>query len=131
MAIWVTSAAFETGTTSPTVGAGGISATWRAPPTAATYGTPIPEGACEVSPSVIRRLTSPTGASRHGAIHDDGEHVVVTPMVSAYAWASETVKDAHFDFEHSACGTPYVETEGADHYLSFDLSACARSRLGN
>ena len=64
-----------------------------------------------------------------GAVVDRGDHVVVTPMVSSYAWADESVHDRQFDYETSACGRSYRHVSRKDARLDLTFSPCARRRL--
>lgn len=64
-----------------------------------------------------------------GAIVERGDHVVVTPMVSSYTWADESVRARQFDYEASACGQPYPAVRRKDARLDLTFSSCARRRL--
>lgn len=67
----------------------------------------------------------------HGTIVPQEDAAVVTPMVSAYAWASSEVRARHFDHEESACGHPFVDRASSRHLLAFDYSPCARQVLAD
>lgn len=67
----------------------------------------------------------------HGAIVPIGDGVTVTPMVSAYAWASPEVKQEHFDYDESACGQPYVDVGSSRTLLALDYAPCAREALAD
>lgn len=71
-----------------------------------------------------------------GLRHDDGEvlhrgdRAVVTPMVSGYMWADESVREREFGHDASACGTPYPDDlDGVDVRLAMTFSPCARRRV--
>lgn len=64
-----------------------------------------------------------------GAVLDRGDHVVVTPMVSGYVWAEESVRDRRFDYETNACGAAYHDVSGRDVRLDLTFSSCARRRF--
>jgi hypothetical protein len=64
-----------------------------------------------------------------GDVVDRGDHVVVTPMVSGYAWADEAVRGRRFDRGVNACGTAYHDVSGKDVHLDTTFSPCARGRL--
>lgn len=62
----------------------------------------------------------------HGAAFRRGDAVVVTPMLSAYAW------DPAYDGDRSACGGRFpdaVREEGRPRRLTYRYSACARRGL--
>lgn len=63
----------------------------------------------------------------HGRIVDRDHAVVVTPMVSAYAWASE--ESGEFSAEASTCGSVYPDVGGKQGYLDMSFSACALTHL--
>jgi len=65
----------------------------------------------------------------HGTITPIDDGVIVTPMVSAYAWLPPEVKARHFDYEQSACGQPYVDVGSSRRDLALDYSTCAASAL--
>ncbi len=67
----------------------------------------------------------------HGAISPIDDGVIVTPMVSAYAWLPPEVKERHFDYDASACGQPYVDVGPSRRDLALDYSACAREALAD
>lgn len=67
----------------------------------------------------------------HGAIAPVDDGVIVTPMVSAYAWLPPEVRERHFDYDRSACGRPYVHVGSSRYDLALDYSACARSALAD
>lgn len=61
----------------------------------------------------------------------DGDRPVVTPMVSAYAWADAEIRDRHFDVERSSCGAP-VRAVAADRArLSLYYSPCAARKIAS
>jgi hypothetical protein len=64
-----------------------------------------------------------------GEVVDRGNHVVVTPMVSGYTWADESVREREFDHDTSACGTAYAGHDGKDVRLAMTFSPCARRRI--
>jgi hypothetical protein len=64
-----------------------------------------------------------------GAVLDRGDHVVVTPMVSSYTWAEESVRDRRFDYEANACGAAYHDVSGRDVRLDLTFAPCARHRF--
>jgi hypothetical protein len=64
---------------------------------------------------------------RHGQIVDRGHAAVVTPMVSAYAWASEDSEE--FTAEASACGSAYADVAGKQGYLDMAFSECALTHI--
>lgn len=59
---------------------------------------------------------------RHGVTYREGDAVVATPMVSAYAWDPAYVGTA-------ACGGNQSADPDAEKRLSYRFSACARDRL--
>lgn len=63
----------------------------------------------------------------HGRIVDREHAVVVTPMVSAYAWASE--HSQAFTAEANACGPSYPNVAGKRGYLDVGFSECALTRI--
>jgi hypothetical protein len=63
----------------------------------------------------------------HGRIVDRDHAVVVTPMVSAYAWAPED--SGEFDADASACGEGYPDVAGKRGYLDMAFSTCALTRI--
>ena len=62
----------------------------------------------------------------HGSITEVEDGTVASPMVSSYAWMSET---PHFDDRRSACGERYPRERDGARYLSFDFSDCAQTVL--
>ena len=64
-----------------------------------------------------------------GTVLDRGDHVVVTPMVSSYTWAEESVRDRRFDYEANACGAAYQDVSGREIRLDLTFSSCARRRF--
>lgn len=64
-----------------------------------------------------------------GAVVDRGDHVVVTPMISSYAWADEPVREHRTVLGTNACGTAYPEVDGKAGRLDLTFSSCARRRL--
>lgn len=67
----------------------------------------------------------------HGAITPIGDGVIVTPMVSAYAWLPPEVKEEHFDHDRSACGQPFVDVGSSRRDLALDYAPCAREALAD
>ena len=65
----------------------------------------------------------------HGTIVDGSTHVVVSPMVSAYAWATGNVRERQFDYRESACGSTYPSVEGKEGRLDMIYSECALRRI--
>lgn len=63
----------------------------------------------------------------HGQIVDREHAVVVTPMVSSYAWAAE--ESGGFSAEASACGPAYPDVAGKRGYLDMALSTCALTHI--
>ena len=68
-------------------------------------------------------------AHDHGAIEIESDRVIVTPMVSSYAWADEELRARQFDYEYSACGDRYRSVGDRRRYLSLGFSSCATARL--
>lgn len=68
-------------------------------------------------------------AHDHGGIEIDADRVIVTPMVSSYAWADEELRARQFDYEYSACGDRYRSVGDRRRYLSLGFSSCATARL--
>lgn len=68
---------------------------------------------------------------RHGdgAVFESDGAAVVTPMVSAYAWASEEVRAEHFHAKHGACGATAAPADGQERRLKMRFSSCAQNRL--
>lgn len=65
-----------------------------------------------------------------GEVLDRGDHAVVSPMVSGYMWAEESVREREFGHDASACGTPYPDhLDGEDVRLAMTFSPCARRRV--
>ncbi|WP_254535822.1 hypothetical protein [Halomarina litorea] len=64
----------------------------------------------------------------HGSIResDDGSGVVVSPMVSGYAWAARPLERRQFNFETNRCGRPYSSVVGKDRHLLLRFDACER-----
>jgi len=62
----------------------------------------------------------------HGSIRDEDSTAVVSPMVSAYAWAPPAVKRAHFAFEENRCGDPYPSVEERTLRLRLRFGDCER-----
>jgi hypothetical protein len=67
----------------------------------------------------------------HGAITPIDDAVIVTPMVSAYAWLPAEVKERHFNHDRSACGHPFVDVGASRRDLALDYSPCAREALAS
>ncbi|GAB3664340.1 peptidase M10A and M12B matrixin and adamalysin [Halopiger thermotolerans] len=59
----------------------------------------------------------------HGVAFRDGDAVVATPMISAYAF------DPDHETDRSQCGTDYPDPVGRERALSFAFSSCARRKL--
>lgn len=66
---------------------------------------------------------------RHGAVYDRGEGTVVTPMVSAYAWAPAEVREKHLGHSENACGTGFEPVTRRRARMSLVYSECARQRI--
>ncbi|MFC6939684.1 peptidase M10A and M12B matrixin and adamalysin [Salinirubellus sp. GCM10025818] len=86
-------------------------------------------------PALVTQIVIHECGHALGLRHNDGtvvereDHVVVTPMVSSYIWAEESVRDRQFDYETSACGEPYPRVRRRDARLDLTFSPCARHRL--
>jgi len=63
-----------------------------------------------------------------GAVRSTDDGHVVTPMVSAYAWAAHSVRDREFRVERSSCGQPIPTLDGQSR-LQLAYSECATRRL--
>ncbi|AEH37711.1 peptidase M10 [Halopiger xanaduensis] len=59
----------------------------------------------------------------HGVAFRDGDAVVATPMISAYAFGPDRETD------RSRCGIDYPDPTGRERALSFAFSSCARREL--
>lgn len=59
----------------------------------------------------------------HGVAFRDGDAVVATPMISAYAF------DPDHETDRSRCGIDYPDPTGRERALSFAFSSCARREL--
>lgn len=59
----------------------------------------------------------------HGDAVREGDHLIASPMLSAYAWDDEYTHDC------GACGSCLPDPSGLDRRLSFTYSDCARRRL--
>lgn len=59
----------------------------------------------------------------HGVAFRDGETVIATPMISTYAFSSES------DIDRCQCGAVYPETKGPKRALSLAFSTCSHREL--
>lgn len=62
----------------------------------------------------------------HGSVVESAGGAVVSPMVSAYAWAPDRVREAYFDHERSACGHAYPAVSKGTVRLGLVYADCAR-----
>lgn len=66
---------------------------------------------------------------RDGSVGDSDGAAVVSPMVSAYAWADEPDREEHFGVEEGACGAAATVGGDRERRLRMRYSACATERL--
>jgi hypothetical protein len=69
-----------------------------------------------------------------GLRHDDGrvgddDRPVVSPMVSAYAWADAGTRERQLGFEHGSCGDAVRTVDRDDARLALHYSACATRKI--
>lgn len=65
----------------------------------------------------------------HGAVYDRAAGTVVTPMVSAYAWAPADVRDHYLGTHANTCGREFEPVSRRRARMSLVFSECARQRI--
>lgn len=65
----------------------------------------------------------------HGSIIDRRDEVVVSPMVSGYAWETGPVREREFDFDRNRCGDPYPSVDGKRGRLLMRFAGCEADRI--
>ncbi|MFB6155147.1 MAG: peptidase M10A and M12B matrixin and adamalysin [Haloferacaceae archaeon] len=66
---------------------------------------------------------------RDGSVGDSDGAAVVSPMVSAYAWADDADREEHFGVGASACGATATVDGDRERRLRMRYSPCATERL--
>lgn len=62
----------------------------------------------------------------HGSAEETDDGVVVSPMVSGYVWAEESIREKHLDGPTNACGSEYAMGEAAgQRYVRLRFADCA------
>lgn len=67
----------------------------------------------------------------HGAVSVDGDAVIASPMVSAYAWADENVRRRQLGRDANLCGESFPSVERDRRKLGLRYADCARRSIGD
>lgn len=65
----------------------------------------------------------------HGSVTDEGDALVASPMVGAYAWAADDVRRRQLGRETNACGSPLLVPRSRRHRLKLEYGPCASRAL--